>query len=74
MTHHGRPAKASGESLEDGYFVTLIRYVAHAVNTEDALRSAVAGAGEIVDVDVQPAGAHTDLAPDRLLTARDIAR
>ena len=67
-------ARSSGVASDRGYFVTLIRYVAHAVDTEDALRAAVTGAGEIVDVDVEAAGVRPDSPPSRLLTAHDVAR
>ncbi|MHB8732565.1 MAG: hypothetical protein ACYDAB_12345 [bacterium] len=69
-----RPTQRSGARSGRGYFVTLVRYVAHAVDTEDALRAAVTGAGEILDVDVEAAGVGPDSPPARLLTARDVAR
>jgi hypothetical protein len=54
----------------EGFYVTLIRYVAHAAGTEDALMAAVKGAGKLVAVDVQAA----DGEPAALLTAQDVPR
>ncbi len=66
----------SGQPTGDtrGFVVTIVRYIAHAVDRDDALEAALHGAGETVDTDVEAVEMSGSTRGGQLLTAHDVPR